>query len=183
MVIKLYKLEINILFCFIFLFSLNSSAEPFQIDAKKNTNESTEQNPFKSYDNLDDFTFDFTKVVNKSNKISSIIDLTELNNEMLNSKANNRILKPGEYVRVQDLDKKILLFDGTIQIKFASVPNFYDFADIHNLEFKTGLSEINRGIFKVKNVIDIEKKFNELKRDKNIIFIKLDTIDLTLKAQ
>ena len=102
---------------------------------------------------------------------------------MLNSKANNRILKPGEYVRVQDLDKKILLFDGTIQIKFASVPNFYDFADIHNLEFNTGLSEINRGIFKVKNVIDIEKKFNELKRDKNIIFIKLDTIDLTLKAQ
>ncbi|WP_287421202.1 hypothetical protein, partial [Reinekea sp.] len=75
------------------------------------------------------------------------------------------------------------LFDGTIIIKFNEMPELTSFAATNNLLFVTDLSKISRGVFKVSNLYELEDKIRDLKSDKNILSIDLDTIDPSIKNQ
>ena len=75
------------------------------------------------------------------------------------------------------------LFNGSIIIKFNLLPNLKYYADTHNIEFVTDISNLNRGIFRISNLHDLHSKIKELQLDKNILEIELQTIDPRLKVE
>ena len=92
-------------------------------------------------------------------------------------------LKDNEYVQVKGIDNRTKLFNGSIIIKFILVPDLNYFALSNGILFVSDLSDINRGVFKISNLYQVEEKINQLKLDYNILSIALDTIDPTIKSR
>ncbi|WP_287439811.1 hypothetical protein [Reinekea sp.] len=101
----------------------------------------------------------------------------------LYSSEKSLVLEPREYIEIKGSDNRTKLFDGTIIIKFNEMPDLTSFAATNNLLFVTDLSKISRGVFKVSNLYELEDKIRDLKSDKNILNIDLDTIDPSIKNQ
>ena len=96
---------------------------------------------------------------------------------------NELILSPGEYIQIRGFDNVPLLFDGSILIQFEKLPRLNDFAISNDIEFVTDLSDINMGIFKIKNLLELQLKVDSLKNDTNILSIELSTINPARKSK
>ena len=89
-------------------------------------------------------------------------------------------LNDNEYIKVKGIDKREKLFDGSIIVEFQSLPNFDTFALENNLVFISDLSDINRGVFKVRNIYNVKDKISDLGSSSNILSIDLDLIDQSI---
>jgi hypothetical protein len=126
----------------------------------------------------------FDKKVNFKNELIELIETANAANELTNLRAANIFtLNKGEFVQMQGSDKINKLFNGSIIIKFKSVPNFTDYALSKEIEFTTDLSNIKRGVFKINNLYDLQLKIDEIKLDENVLEIELDVIDPRLKTE
>jgi hypothetical protein len=92
-------------------------------------------------------------------------------------------LKDNEYVQVKGIDNRTKLFNGSIIIKFILVPDLNHFALSNGILFVSDLSDINRGVFKMSNLYQVEAKISQLKLDDNVLSIELDTIDPTIESR
>jgi len=92
-------------------------------------------------------------------------------------------VKDSEYVQVKGIDNRTKLFNGSIIIKFILVPDLNHFALSNGILFVSDLSDINRGVFKISNLYQVEAKISQLKLDDNVLSIELDTIDPATKIQ
>jgi hypothetical protein len=92
-------------------------------------------------------------------------------------------LGPNEFIKIKGVDSREKLFDGSIIIEFAQLPDLERFADTNEVLFVSNLSDINRGVFKVINLYELEEKLKKLKLDSNILSIELDTIDPSITNQ
>ena len=94
-----------------------------------------------------------------------------------------RNLSKKEYIPVRGLDGKISFFNGSIIIKFKTIPNLKDFADSNDLKLSYSLVSINRGVFKINKIDDIQTKIKSLQMNNNIETISLDIIILSEQAR
>jgi hypothetical protein len=92
-------------------------------------------------------------------------------------------LEPNEFISIKGVDKRGKLFDGSIIIEFDQLPDLDSFADTNEILFVSDLSDINRGVFKVINLYELEDKISKFKLDSNILSIELDTIDPSITSQ
>ena len=174
MVIKIKTAKVNLIFSALitlcFQANLISDEELARLipDSKTKPIESIED----FTDPLKGVSFNFDKRVNKLNK--------KLTNQNVN---NELILQPGEYIQIKGIDNRILLFDGSFLIKFNTFPNLQNFAISNELEFVSNLSDISVGVFKVKNISELQLKIDSIKDDDNVISIQLNTIDPNLQPQ
>ncbi len=90
-------------------------------------------------------------------------------------------LKNDEYVQIKGTDNRTKLFNGSIIIQFILVPDLNSFALSNDILFVSDLSNINRGVFKISDLYQVEAKISQLKLDDNVLSIELDTIDPTIK--
>tara|TARA_A100001234_G_scaffold130224_1_gene114219 strand:- start:368 stop:979 length:612 start_codon:yes stop_codon:yes gene_type:complete len=123
------------------------------------------------------------KVNSKAELIQNINiqnDKTQLSNQSFNE---TYTLNEGEFVRVQGIDKIDMLFDGSIIVKFESMPNLANYAITNNIQFITDLSAINRGIFKIQNLYDLQTVINKIKLDENVKEIELKLRDPRLAPE
>ena len=124
----------------------------------------TNKNIYKK-DPLALYSIDFTRIFNKDYKF---IEISE------NFTDKSRPLANGEYYKVRGLDNNEYLFDGSFLIEFKSLPDFNFYASVNRLDFLTDLSDINMGIFKSQNTINLKATLNKLKEDDNIESIELN---------
>ena len=165
------KLIYSALLSLCFQLNLNADeilAKPLTVYSKVQPIESIENsiNPLKGV------TFNFDKRVNKFNK--------DLKNQNL---TNELTLQPGEYIRIKGIDNRLLLFDGSLLIKFDTFPDLQNFALSNELELVSNLSDISVGVFKVKNISELQSKVDFIKEDDNVLSITLNTIDPSLKPE
>lgn len=92
-------------------------------------------------------------------------------------------LKENEFLEIKSSDKRLKLFNGSIIIKFDQMPDLNVFALNNDVELVSDLSDLKRGIFKIKNILELESKINRFNENENIISIQLDTLDPSLKAR
>ena len=111
-------------------------------------------------------------------------NFNELNKKASNQNQLNGIkLLPGQYIEIIGLDKKRKLFNGALIVQFDNNLDFKNFAESNDLTLMKNLSDINTGVFKIKNILDVEIIINQLKEIENILRIDLDTIDPTIKPK
>lgn len=175
MVIKMKTLKGKLIFSALltFCFQLNLNADellakPLTVNSKVKSIESIEN----SISPLKGVSINLDKKVNKFNK--------ELANKNLN---NELILQPGEYIRIKGIDNRLLLFDGSLLIKFDTFPDLQNFALSNELELVSNLSDISVGVFKVKNISALQSKVDFIKENDNVLSITLNTIDPSLKPE
>mgnify|MGYP001118900857 FL=1 len=133
---------------------------------------------------LKDINIDVSKIiVLPGDKIIST-NFNELNKKASNQNQLNGIkLLPGQYIEIIGLDKKRKLFNGALIVQFDNNLDFKNFAESNDLTLMKNLSDINTGVFKIKNILDVEIIINQLKEIENILRIDLDTIDPTIKPK
>lgn len=122
-------------------------------------------------------------IFNSKDKAIRNIPNESITNNIFDTSQQVFILNKGEFVKVQSNDGIKKLFNGSIIIKFNLLPNLKYYADTHNIEFVTDISNLNRGIFRISNLHDLHSKIKELQLDKNILEIELQTIDPRLKVE
>ena len=162
---------------------LNENSDPTfeyfsKIDSKTifNSEDINRKNP------LFGVTLDFTKTFDKNYKEVSSNLSAEYQGDLENNNKNDYILESGQFIQIKRHNKE-LLFDGSFFIYFNEIPNLSDFATANGITFVTDLSDINMGLFKVTNLNDLQKKFDELKNDNNILSMELSVIDPALTHQ
>ena len=116
--------------------------------------------------------------------------LTEISNsegiDLARSNNNNRTLKlaPGEFIKVKGIDGREKLFNGSIIIKFKEPEDLQSFSLTNEIVLIKNLPNINRGVFKVDNIFNFNKKLNQLKIDNpNIELIELNTVDTSIRPK
>jgi hypothetical protein len=87
------------------------------------------------------------------------------------------ILETGEFLKVTGPDNNEQLFNGSFSIQFKSSPNFENYAVQNDLIFVTSLSDINIGVFKVRNIFELSTVFDQIKDDSNIESIELNLVN------
>ena len=111
-------------------------------------------------------------------------NFNELNKKVSKQNQLNGIeLLSGQYIEIIGLDKKRKLFNGALIVQFDNNLDFKNFAESNDLTLMKNLSDINTGVFKIKNILDVEIIINQLKEIENILRIDLDTIDPTIKPK
>lgn len=91
------------------------------------------------------------------------------------------ILNPNQYIRLQGVDNRYKLFNGSLIVKFENIPDLESYAISNGLIFEESLSDLNRGIFKVSNLYDIDSKLEILNNDPNVLSIEFNTLDPLVK--
>ena len=187
MEIKSFKLLILSLFFSFHLHSddnLPNKVNFFEINEKQiiNNRDVGDQLP------LQGVVLEFDKIIRKFNvnekdikKDSFSSDSSSRDKSMLAQ--NELYLQPGEYIRVVERGSIELLSDGSFFVKFSETPNLKDFATLNQLIFVRDLSDINMGVFKVRNLYDLKPTLELLRDDINILSVKLDTIDPSVKSK
>lgn len=94
-----------------------------------------------------------------------------------NSPRAQFVLNKNEFVQIQGVDGIKKLFNGSIIVKFKSVPNLQNYAINNELELILDLSNIQRGIFKVNNLYDLQSVIDNIQSDLNILEVELQTFD------
>lgn len=111
--------------------------------------------------------------------LNKIVNLD--NKEILSQINSNQLsLQSNEYIQIRDIDKRLLLFNGNIIIRFKNMPDLESFASANQIILVTSLSDIGMGVFKVSNIYDLELKIDQIKNNENITSIELDTVDLSI---
>jgi len=139
---------------------------------------SNQKNPLKGIN------YDVSKIILLSeNKIINT-NFNELNKQKSSKNQLNSIkLLSDQYIEIIGLDKKRKLFNGALIVKFDNNLDLYNYAESNDLILVKNLSDINTGVFQVKNILDIEIIINKLQEDENILSIDLDTIDPTIRPK
>ena len=128
--------------------------------------------------------FDVSKIIVLSDNKIINTNFNELNKQKSNkNQLNNIKLLSNQYIEIIGLDKKRKLFNGALIVKFDNNLDLYDYAKSNDLTLIRNLSDINTGVFQVKNILDIEIIINNLQEDENILSINLDTIDPTIRPK
>ena len=147
-------------------------------DDRQKIHPKLERNPKEPFAGVN---FNFDNIFNSKGKI---IRTRESNIFNSNTPVKQVLqLNQGEYIHITQSDKKNYLFNGALIIRFIKVPDLNGFAEFNDLELITNLSDINAGVFKVKNILDIKINIENLGKDQNILSIDLDTIDPTIKPK
>lgn len=129
---------------------------------------------------LEGIIFDLAKKVDKSNKVISIDNkqiFRQADEMHILPSESHIILGDGEYIRIKSRDKRTLLHNGSILIKFVSLPDLDSFVSKHDLIVTTQLTDINVIGFRVKNINLLHPVISKLRDNKDIIAIQLDTLD------
>ena len=188
MEIKLSLTNYFLIFCGL-LFSISTNADLVEkIVFKKIEVENTfkpeisnrslnQKNPLK------DINIDVSKIILLSEDKIINTNFNELNKEANQNQSNDIKLLPGQYIEIIGLDKKRKLFNGALVVKFSNNLDFKNFAVSNDLTLIKNLTDINTGVFQVKNFLDIEIIINQLKENENILRIDLDTIDPSIKPK
>lgn len=183
MEIKINNFKTNIFFYLVLFFSIHVTSNQTELKVSKIEDQliSLEiQNP------IEGIIFDLSKKVDKSNKVISIDNkqtfklLEEIHTLPLESQI---VLGDGEYIRIKGRDNRTLLHNGSILIKFVSIPNLDDFVSNYDLILTNELTDINVIGFKVKNINLLYPVISKLRGDKDIIAIQLDTLDPSIKSK
>lgn len=125
-----------------------------------------------------------SRIFNPSKNLFINTDFDNLNKKSSRvEQVNSLILNENQFLEIVGIDEKRKLFNGTFLIRFNNIPNLENYANLNDLVFVKSLSDINVGVFKVKNILDIQIKLDNLQEDSNIISIDLDTIDPTIKLK
>ena len=126
----------------------------------------------------------YDKKIYINNGSLEINNLQDLRGGLSEPSSDNFLtLDKGEFIQIQGVDSIYRLFDGSIIVKFESIPNLSTFAISKEIELISDLSNINRAVFKVNNLYDLEAKIDELKSDKNIVEIELNLLDPRRKPE
>lgn len=175
------------LFIFSVFFSFQLYGEDQQIN-KKNfyiTNESqiTNKKSVGQDTPLQGVILEFNEIIKISNfdKIDRKKDISSSASRLQNN--TELYLEPGEFIRIIDRSSIELLSDGSFFIQFSKMPNLEEFAIQNELIFVRDLSDINIGVFKVRNIYNLRPKIELISLDKNILNIKLNTVDPSEKSK
>ena len=127
---------------------------------------------------------DVSKIIIPSQNRTIETNLRKLNSNFeRDSQYNSLELETNQFIEIIGVDKRPKLFNGSLLIKFNNMPNLEAYAESNNLLLIKNLSDINVGVFKLKNILDIQIKLDNLQNDNNIVTIDLDTIDPFLKPK
>ena len=178
----------NIFLLLISLFAVASYAEKKPVAVNKAIIENFVVVPLSQKDALKKdplfgVQLDFTKKYNIDNEIIYRSDMKEEESTIFDQNSSNLILRSGEYIQVKDLRNKSFLFDGSFIIEFTEMPDFENFAVMNDITFVTSLSDISMGVFKPKNLTELDSKIQNFKFDENIISVTLDLIDPSIKPE
>ena len=102
-------------------------------------------------------------------------------NSLEETNRKNLSLGPNEFIEIKAVDKIRKLFNGSIIVKFNQVPDLYWFASQNNLQFVSDLSDINRGVFKIGNIYDLEEIIRNLQNKVEVQSVELDVIDPSIE--
>jgi hypothetical protein len=128
--------------------------------------------------------FFFDKIYNGKNELINIINPEESSTNIKNiSPGDTFFLDKGMFIKVAGNDNIKKLFNGSIIIKFKSIPDLQNYATLNEIELITDLSQIQRGIFKVRNLYELAIKIDNIKADKNVLEIELQTLNPNLKPE
>ena len=178
----------NISLLLITLFAVVSYAEKKPIAVNKTTIEHFVVNPLVEKEVLKKeplfgVQLDFTKKYNIDNEIIYRSDMKQEESNISDQNSADLILRSGEYIQIKDSRNKPFLFDGSFIIEFTEMPDFENFAVMNNITFVTSLSDISMGVFKPKNLSELDSKIQNFKFDENIISVTLDLIDPSIKPE
>tara|TARA_B100000963_G_scaffold323911_1_gene309042 strand:+ start:773 stop:1333 length:561 start_codon:yes stop_codon:yes gene_type:complete len=178
----------NIFLLLISLFAVASYAEKKPVAVNKAIIENfvvtpVAQKDAHKKDPLFGFQLDFTQKYNSDNEIIYRSDMKEGESLIFDQNLSNGILRPGEYIQIKDSRNKPFLFDGSFIIEFNEMPDLENFAVMNNITFVTSLSDISMGVFKPKNLSELDSKIQNFKFDENIISVGLDLIDPSIKPE
>lgn len=184
---KIYRHKFCFYFCIFFLMQLpaqdidlNNSIQMNSLvnEVETNATDLHLKNP------LLNLSLDLTKIVDSSSRQLTKTSFNKLANNISEITLQDAfILEPGSFIQVKGIDGKRSLFDGKLLIQFKTLPNLEDYAISKELELVNNLTDINIGIFKVKNILELELKIDSLRGDDNVIAVKLNTIDPTIKSR
>ena len=133
---------------------------------------------------LDGMTISYNKIVKYQDNLKTKIQIEDFERSPSTTKRGGTLfLKPNQFIEIIGVDSREKLFDGSIIIEFAQLPDLERFADTNEVLFVSDLSDINRGVFKVIDLYELEEKLRKLKLDSNILSIELDTIDPSITNQ
>tara|TARA_B100000787_G_C16145411_1_gene273993 strand:+ start:423 stop:986 length:564 start_codon:yes stop_codon:yes gene_type:complete len=187
-------MEINInnfIKSFIFIFVLNANygyadgLEQIEINFVLSDKAGLTIDERSSYEPLKGIDIPYNKIFKYQNNRTTEIqrkDLQQLQSSPQNLK-KTLSLKPNEFIKIRGVDNREKLFDGSIIIEFDQLPDLDSFADTNEILFVSDLSDINRGVFKVINLYELEDKISKFKLDSNILSIELDTIDPSITSK
>lgn len=172
-------------FIFLFLFGASNlhanDLEEIKINFVSDTKVNSDKRNIAMLDNLE-INYDDIKVFNIAN--GTFTEPQKIDSREPNQKSSvykkQLFLNDNEYIKVKGIDKREKLFDGSIIVEFQSLPNFDTFALENNLVFISDLSDINRGVFKVRNIYNVKDKISDLGSSSNILSIDLDLIDQSI---
>jgi hypothetical protein len=175
MEIKIFKKIKMPLFIF-FLSSLN-------IEANINKFESSKIQKFSEIDKLvHEYDLSFKKIYYKNDKgIELIMNQEAQSQNILQNQEKILTLNPNQYIRIKGVDNRYKLFNGSLMVKFHNIPDLELYANNNGLIFEDSLSDINRGIFKVSNLYDLDSKLQILNNDPNVLSIEFNTLDPLVK--
>jgi len=126
---------------------------------------------------------DFNRKFNISNQIINESGLKEGESSLLEQNLSNIELKPGEYIRITDSRNEAFLFDGSFIVEFREIPNLENFAITNDITFVYSLSDINMGVFKPRNLKDLNSKIQNFEFNENIVSVSLNLVDPKIKPE
>ena len=171
----------KIILCGVILISLEMLAENPEIVEHNLISDQAEviKEKFPLHKPLQGIEVMYNKIFKSKNKI--LIEVIDDNLEAKKNLQKSLFLNPDEFVYVKDIDSQIRLFNGSIVIKFNQLPNFNNFAIANEITFVADLPDINRGVFKINNLYELEEKIKNIQLDKNILGIELNLIDPSIE--
>ena len=130
-----------------------------------------------------EYEYFFDSIAVRKNQNNQDLGVEEIGKYLFEYKADklnfiiNQLSEQERYIVVRGADQRIKFFNGSIMIKFNELPNFESFALENNLIFVSSLAQIGIGVFRVRNINNIEIKIEDLRAKSNVLNIELDLLD------
>jgi len=169
-------------FIFLFVFSTSNlhsnDLEEIKINFVPEAIVNSDNRNIKMLDYLE-INYDDIKVYNIVNETFTEYQKPDIRQPNLQNSVYEKqlFLNDNEYIKVKGIDNREKLFNGLIIVEFKTLPNFDAFALENNLVFISDLSDIKRGVFKIKNIYNVKDKISDLGTSSNILSVDLDLID------
>ena len=171
---------------FIFLFLDSLSAQELVIDPETNSlvyEYSISEKRGERTSINKEYIFYFESIVLRKDKNNEQPDMEVIGNFVYKLKGENSLYsndtfdQGNRFIVVKGIDQRIKFFNGGLLIKFFKMPDLEKFAIDNNLVFSKNLSSINRGLFRLNNMNDMDFILESLRNDSNVVSIELDLLD------
>ena len=133
---------------------------------------------------INEFVFFTENIVDKKKQL---IKKTNFDNTGKNfsqfTNQSNLILDEGEFIIIKGVDNIEKLFNGSLIVSYKKALDLNDFARTYDVVFISDLSKINRGVFKVRNLFDLDSKIYQILEDGDVLSVELDTIDPSVQPE